>query len=108
MEYISRHKPFLPFILGISLLLLIGIFTVADFSESPMKKSPVFQAAQNEPTVGELIPASLKRVRDYPSELENKTLEEIIELSRGNGEIAQKAKKLKKLTEQQKRLKEKF
>ena len=47
-------------------------------------------------------------MRDYPSELENKTLEEIIELSRGNGEIAQKAKKLKKLAEQQKRLKEKF
>ncbi len=45
---------------------------------------------------------------NYPNELKNKTLEEIIELSRGNGETAQKAKKLKKLAEQQKRLKEKF
>ena len=108
MESVSRHSPQIPLILGICLLLLIGIFTFEYFSESPTLKSPVFQAAQNEVTVGELIPAFLKRVKDYPSELENKTLEEIIELSKGNGETAQKAKKLKKLAEQQKRLKEKF
>jgi hypothetical protein len=108
MEHLSRHKLQILLILGISLFLLFSIFMVAYFSENKTLKSPAFQAAESEITVGELIPASLKRVRDYPSELENKTLEEIIELSRGNGETAQKAKKLKKLAEQQKRLKEKF
>lgn len=108
MESISRHKPYLPFILGVFLFLLFCFISFGYFTESTSLESPVFQAAQKEVTVGELIPPSLKRVRDYPSELENKTLEEIIELSKGNGETAQKAKKLKKLAEQQKRLKEKF
>lgn len=108
MESISRHKPYLPFILGIFIFLFFSFISFEYFFESTPLKSPVFQTTKNEVTVGELIPASLKRVRDYPSELENKTLEEIIELSKDNGDAAQKAKKLKKLAEQQKRLKEKF
>ena len=41
----------------------------------------------------------LKRAPDYPTELEGKTLDEIKDLARGNGEIAQKAKRIKKLVE---------
>lgn len=56
---------------------------------------------------GRLINASLKRVKGYPSELENKTYAEICGLTGEGGDIAVKAKKLKKLIEQTNRLMEK-
>jgi hypothetical protein len=54
-----------------------------------------------------LIPNRLKRVKDYPSELEDNTKEEILDLAKGKGELARKAQKLKKLIEQTNRLKDK-
>lgn len=108
MTSLTKQKQYIPFFLGVFICFILSILSFAYFSENDRVKPIIFQAAQKEPNVGELIPASLKRVRDYPSELENKTLEEIIELSKGEGETAQKAKKLKKLVEQQRRLKEKF
>jgi hypothetical protein len=55
----------------------------------------------------DLIPNRLKRVKDYPSELEDNTKEEILDLAKGKGELAKKAQKLKKLIEQTNRLKDK-
>lgn len=57
--------------------------------------------------IGDLIPGSLKRVRDYPSELEGFTLREILRKAQQGGSEGKKAQKLKKLYEQQKRLKDK-
>jgi hypothetical protein len=48
----------------------------------------------------DLIPNRLKRVKNYPSELEDNTKEEILDLAKGKGELAKKAQKLKKLIEQ--------
>ena len=51
----------------------------------------------------DLIPETLKRVQDYPSELENLTYTEIVKQSRNST----KAAKMKKLIEQEHRLMEK-
>lgn len=51
-----------------------------------------------------LIPESLKRVKDYPSELEYLTYAEIVEQAK----ISREAAKLKKLIEQEQRLMEKL
>ncbi|MEG4804240.1 hypothetical protein QUB63_25530 [Microcoleus sp. ARI1-B5] len=51
-----------------------------------------------------LIPESLKRVKDYPSELEYLTYAEIVEQAKTSREVA----KLKKLIEQEQRLMEKI
>lgn len=51
-----------------------------------------------------LIPESLKRVKDYPSELEYLTYAEIVEQAKTSREVA----KLKKLIEQEQRLMEKL
>jgi hypothetical protein len=90
------------------LIIFLGIFFFWLSSVFVVPTDLVFQTSQEETPVGELIPPSLKRVKDYPTELETKTLKEIIELSKGKGESAQKARNLKKLVEQQKRLTEKF
>lgn len=52
----------------------------------------ILQSSQEEVAVGELIPPSLKRVKDYPSELDTKTLKEIIKLSKGKGRLLKKLK----------------
>jgi hypothetical protein len=55
-------------------------------------------------TAGELIPGRLKRVKDYPTELEGKTLKELAQIARQGGEAAKKANKLLKLAKQTARL----
>jgi cell shape-determining protein MreC len=108
MESVFRIKSQINLLL---VIILILFFEIAAFWHSSVIVVPshlVLQTSQEEVAVGELIPSSLKRVKDYPSELETKTLKEIIELPKDKGEIAQKAKKLKKLVEQQKRLTEKY
>jgi hypothetical protein len=55
----------------------------------------------------DIIPNSLKRVKDYPTELEEKTKREILDLANKEDEIGRKAKKLKKLIQQTERLKDK-
>jgi RHS repeat-associated protein len=49
--------------------------------------------------VGQLLPASLKRAKNFPSYLENKTYAEILKLAKGKGKTAKDAKMVKKLIE---------
>ncbi|MDX1961014.1 MAG: hypothetical protein SFU98_20765 [Leptospiraceae bacterium] len=104
MENLFRIKSLTNLILVTSFILFFGITAFWVSSVFVVPPDLVLQASQDEVTVREIIPASLKRVKDYPSELETKTLPEIIELSKAKGVIAQKAKKLKKLVEQQKKI----
>ena len=55
---------------------------------------------------GDLISGDLKRSSSFSSELANKSYKEILKLSQENGELAQKAKQMKKLIEQSPRLME--
>jgi len=54
--------------------------------------------------VGDLIPGRLKKVKDYPSQLENNSWGEILEKAKKGDKGA---KKLKKLVQESKRLQEK-
>ncbi len=88
MENLFRLKSQTHFLIFTFFIIFIGTFTVWFSPVLIGSSASVLHTSQEEVTVGELIPPSLKRVKDYPSELENKTLKEIIELSKGKGDIA--------------------
>lgn len=81
-------------------IILVLSHNVIEKNENSGNLFPLHVLANEENIpVGDLIPGNLKRAPDYPTELEGKTLDEIKDLARGNGEIAQKAKRIKKLVE---------
>ena len=55
----------------------------------------------------DLIRGGLKKSNSYHCEFEDKTYEEILKLAKGSGDVAKRAKQMKKLIEQEKRLGEK-
>ena len=79
---------------------------IGDAAKGLYKGSSEF-AVNTTKNAGDLISGSLKRSPSYHSELANKSYAEIVTLSKGQGELANKATQMKKLIEQNKRLMEK-
>ncbi len=84
-----------------------GIRNIMEALNPSLKK--VAQEAINtlNKRAGDLIRGSLKRVKNYPSELEGKTYQEILKLANQGGELGKKAKMMKKLIRDSTRLLEK-
>lgn len=89
----------------------LGLVADATFNALTFDAVEVFTTTivniSDDEIVDDLISGSLKRSPSYDTELGKKTYGELKELARGRGKEAQRAKKMKKLAEQGKRLRSK-